>query len=104
MAEPLDGEAFCLGQNAPLIRLLTLYCGDVEVARDLTQETLAPPWVHSTLEGLSDCGEGRRRRGSWGAAPPVASRLQQSPDRPGRAHPSPGCDEPSCRRRYECHG
>jgi RNA polymerase sigma-70 factor (sigma-E family) len=46
MAEPLDFEAFCLGQNAPLIRMLTLYCGDVEVARDLTQETLARAWVH----------------------------------------------------------
>jgi len=46
VAEPLDFEAFCLGQNAPLIRMLTLYCGDVEVARDLTQETLARAWVH----------------------------------------------------------
>jgi len=46
MAEPLDFEAFCLGQNARLIRMLTLYCGDVEVARDLTQETLARAWVH----------------------------------------------------------
>ena len=46
MAEPLDFEAFCLGQNASLIRMLTLYCGDVEVARDLTQETLARAWVH----------------------------------------------------------
>jgi RNA polymerase sigma-70 factor (sigma-E family) len=46
MAEPLDFEAFCLGQNAPLLRMLTLYCGDVEVARELTQETLARSWVH----------------------------------------------------------
>jgi RNA polymerase sigma-70 factor (sigma-E family) len=46
MPEPLDFEAFCVGQNAPLIRMLTLYCGDVEVARDLTQETLARAWVH----------------------------------------------------------
>src|SRR4051812_27806162 len=46
MAEPLDFEAFCLGHNAPLIRMLTLYCGDVELARDLTQETLARAWVH----------------------------------------------------------
>lgn len=46
MAEPLDFEAFCLGQNAPLIRMLTLYCGDGEIARDLTQETLARAWVH----------------------------------------------------------
>lgn len=46
MAEPLDFEAFCLGQNASLIRMLTLYCGDGEVARDLTQETLARAWVH----------------------------------------------------------
>lgn len=46
MAEPYDFEAFCFGQNARLIRMLTLYCGDVEVARDLTQETLARAWVH----------------------------------------------------------
>lgn len=46
MTDPLDFEAFCLGQNAPLIRMLTLYCGDVEVARDLTQETLARAYVH----------------------------------------------------------
>jgi len=46
MAEPLDFEAFCLGQNAPLLRMLTLYCGEVEVARELTQETLARAWVH----------------------------------------------------------
>ena len=46
MTEPLDFEAFCLGQNASLIRVLTLYCGEVEVARDLTQETLARAYVH----------------------------------------------------------
>ena len=27
MAEPLDFEAFCLGQHAPLIRMLTLDAG-----------------------------------------------------------------------------
>jgi RNA polymerase sigma-70 factor (sigma-E family) len=42
----VDFEAFCLGQNAALIRMLTLYCGDREVARDLAQETLARAWVH----------------------------------------------------------
>jgi RNA polymerase sigma-70 factor (sigma-E family) len=46
MAEHLDFEAFCLGQNPRLIRMLTLYCGDAELARDLTQETLARAWVH----------------------------------------------------------
>ena len=46
MADTVDFEAFCLRENIALIRLLTLYCGDREVARDLTQETLARAWVH----------------------------------------------------------
>ena len=46
MSEPVDFEAFCLRQNAALIRFLTLYCGDVETARDITQETLARVWAH----------------------------------------------------------
>jgi len=46
VAEVVDFEAFCLGQNAALIRMLTLYCGDREVARDLAQETLARAWLH----------------------------------------------------------
>ena len=46
MAETVDFEAFCMHQNTPLIRMLTLYCGDREIARDLTQETLARAWVH----------------------------------------------------------
>jgi RNA polymerase sigma-70 factor (sigma-E family) len=54
MAEPLDFEAFCLGHHTVLLRLLTLYCGDVEVARDLTQETLARAWVHWRKVGRMD--------------------------------------------------
>ena len=46
MAESVDFEAFCLRHNAALIRMLTLYCGDVEVARDVCQEALARAWVH----------------------------------------------------------
>jgi RNA polymerase sigma-70 factor (sigma-E family) len=46
MGDAVDFEAFCLGQNAALIRMLTLYCGDGEVARDLAQEALARAWVH----------------------------------------------------------
>ncbi len=46
VADSLGFESFCFAQNASLIRLLTLYCGDVETARDLTQETLARAWVH----------------------------------------------------------
>ena len=46
MSDEMDFEAFCFGQNAGLIRMLTLYCGDREVARDLTQEALARAWVH----------------------------------------------------------
>ena len=38
---PLDFEGFCHEHYVPLIRLLTLYCGDPEVSRDLAQETLA---------------------------------------------------------------
>lgn len=45
MAESMDFEAFCVVHNAALIRMLTLYCGDLEVARDLTQEALARAWV-----------------------------------------------------------
>lgn len=44
----LDFESFCFQQSHALIRLLTLYCGDPEVARDLTQEALARAWVHWT--------------------------------------------------------
>ena len=46
MSEPVDFEAFCLRQNTAFIRFLTLYCGDVETARDITQETLARVWAH----------------------------------------------------------
>lgn len=46
MGDAVDFETFCLGQNVGLIRMLTLYCGDGEVARDLTQEALARAWVH----------------------------------------------------------
>ena len=46
MAEHLDFEAFCVGQNTRLIRMLTLFCGDAELARDLTQETLVRVWVN----------------------------------------------------------
>ena len=46
MGEALDFEAFCLRQNPALIRLLTLYCGDGEMARDVAQETLTRAWVH----------------------------------------------------------
>ena len=38
---PLDFEGFCHESYVPLIRTLTLYCGDPEVARDLAQEALA---------------------------------------------------------------
>jgi RNA polymerase sigma-70 factor (sigma-E family) len=46
VAETVDFETFCMAQNTALLRMLTLYCGDREVARDLTQETLARAWVH----------------------------------------------------------
>jgi RNA polymerase sigma-70 factor (sigma-E family) len=46
VADTVDFEAFCMRQNTALIRMLTLYCGDRETARDLTQETLARAWVH----------------------------------------------------------
>jgi RNA polymerase sigma-70 factor (sigma-E family) len=46
VADTVDFEAFCMRQNTALIRMLTLYCGDREIARDLTQETLARAWVH----------------------------------------------------------
>ena len=46
MGEPVEFEAFCLRQNAALIRFLSLYCGDVETARDITQENPARVWAH----------------------------------------------------------
>jgi RNA polymerase sigma-70 factor (sigma-E family) len=52
--EELDFEAFCLRHNAGLIRLLTLYCGDVEVARDITQETLVRVWANWRRVGRMD--------------------------------------------------
>ena len=33
MGEPVEFEAFCMRQNAALIRFLSLYCGDVETLR-----------------------------------------------------------------------
>ena len=38
---PLEFEGFCHESYVPLIRTLTLYCGDPEVARDLAQDALA---------------------------------------------------------------
>lgn len=46
MPDVLDFEAFCVREHTALIRMLTLYCGDRETARDLTQEALARAWVH----------------------------------------------------------
>jgi RNA polymerase sigma-70 factor (sigma-E family) len=46
VADTVDFEAFCLRHNGALIRMLTLYCGDRETARDLTQEALTRAWVH----------------------------------------------------------
>ena len=41
MGITLDLEAFCVAHNARLVRMLFLYCGDREVARDVAQDTLA---------------------------------------------------------------
>jgi RNA polymerase sigma-70 factor (sigma-E family) len=50
----VDFEAFCLRHHTALLRLLTLYCGDRELARDLTQETLARVWLHWRKVGRMD--------------------------------------------------
>jgi RNA polymerase sigma factor (sigma-70 family) len=42
----LDLESFCHVEHARVLRLLSLHCGDVELARDLTQETLVKVCVH----------------------------------------------------------
>ena len=42
----LDLEAFCHVQHPRLVRLLSLHCGDVETARELTQETLVRACQH----------------------------------------------------------
>ncbi len=40
MSAPLDFEAFCHEVYLPLVRTLTLYCGDPDLARDLAQESM----------------------------------------------------------------
>ena len=40
MRVPLDFEGFCHQVYLPLVRMLTLYCGDPEVARDIAQESM----------------------------------------------------------------
>lgn len=40
MSVPLDFEGFCHQAYLPLVRMLTLYCGDPDVARDLAQECM----------------------------------------------------------------
>ncbi len=54
MDESVDFEAFCLRHHTGLLRLLTLYCGDRELARDLTQEALARVWLHWRKVGRMD--------------------------------------------------
>jgi RNA polymerase sigma factor (sigma-70 family) len=39
-------EDACTGEHPRLVRLLTLYCGDRDIALDLAQETLARGCVH----------------------------------------------------------
>jgi RNA polymerase sigma factor (sigma-70 family) len=40
MKVPLDFEGFCHEVYLPLVRMLTLYCGDPETARDIAQESM----------------------------------------------------------------
>ena len=40
MKAPLDFEGFCHEVYLPLVRMLTLYCGDPDVARDIAQESM----------------------------------------------------------------
>lgn len=41
-----SAEEFCTRMRPRLLGAITLFCGDREVAEDLTQETLARIWVH----------------------------------------------------------
>ena len=45
-ADDLELEAFCHVEHPRLVRLLSLQCGDVEVAQELTQDTLAKVCQH----------------------------------------------------------
>ena len=40
MKVPLDFESFCHEVYLPLVRMLTLYCGNPDVARDIAQESM----------------------------------------------------------------
>jgi len=40
MKAPLDFEGFCHDVYLPLVRMLTLYCGDPDLARDIAQESM----------------------------------------------------------------
>ena len=46
MHDDLDLDAFCHAQFPRLVRLLSLHCGDPELARDLAQETLVKICLH----------------------------------------------------------
>jgi len=46
LGAPLELEAFCHQEYGRLIGMLTLYCGDAELARDLAQEAMARACAH----------------------------------------------------------
>lgn len=46
MVDALDFEAFCHAQHSRLVRTLTLYCGNQEIARELAQEALMRAFAH----------------------------------------------------------
>src|SRR4051794_39357039 len=97
MAEPLDFESFCLGHHRALLRLLTLYCGDGEVARDLTQETLARAWVHWRKVSRMDRPDLWLRRVALNLANSHFRhcRVERSaPNRTGPHHPTAWVDGP----------
>lgn len=45
MGQRLQAEEFCRGVRPRLVGVLSLYCGDVQVAEDVAQDALAKVWA-----------------------------------------------------------
>ncbi|MEJ7629132.1 MAG: sigma-70 family RNA polymerase sigma factor [Nocardioidaceae bacterium] len=88
----MELEAFCHREHARLVRLLSLHCGDVETAKDLTQETLLRVCLHWRKVRRMDVPEAWVTRVASISLPrrtdarPLSDGLPVSSNAPGHAH------------------
>ncbi len=90
---PLDAESWCRSVYPRLVAAMSLYCGTVEDAEDLAQETLSRAWEHWPTVGVHPTPESwafrtafnlansrwRRRRIERRARAQLASRVSAAP-------------------------